>query len=538
MRHLEIFARPHLYCAFAFFLAAVSLVRADVRMPSIFGENMVLQRDIPISVWGWAEPGEKIAITLGGKTAETTAGGDGKWKVRLEPMRATDEPVEMKVTGKNELRFGNVEIGDVWVCSGQSNMRWSLAASTGGKEAIAKANHPGMRFFQVERRIAFDPAEEVTGRWLVCKPDTAELGLFSGVGFFFGRDIYLTQKVPVGLIGTYVGGTPAQAWTSLEKLDASPALKHYADTARTTKANLVELKAKHESEVLPKWREEWEKKKAEGVKVAKFKAPPAPDQNGKQAAVLFNGMVNPLIPYGIKGVIWYQGEANANKFQEYSELFPSMIQDWRERWGQGDFPFLFVQLAGYKNGGVRWKYMREAQRKALDLPATAMAVAIDVGEERDIHPRAKEPVGQRLALGARHVAYGENIVFSGPVLKEARSEGTSMVLAFDHTGGGLVVGQSPLATPEQVKAAEGRLLGFQVAGANGKFFAAEARIENNMVRLSSEAVPAPVSASYAWSPWPDPMGNLYNKEGLPAVPFSTRPEPLPAAGAAREDAED
>lgn len=492
-------------------LATCGTSVAEVWMPAIFGDNMVLQQGRNIPIWGKGAPGERVKISVGGKTAEAIADVHGRWKTTVGPLASGSASLEMRVKGNNELVFRNVLVGDVWVCAGQSNMAWPLSMTGNGEERAKQADFPQIRFFRVKRQPSFELEEDPRGSWVICTP--AEASGFSATAYYFGKEIHALRKTPVGLICSAVGGTPAELWTSTEKMSKIPALRHYSDDFFEIKARLPELTEKFEKEDLPRWREEEAKWKASPEPRGKRPRQPIPPQ---APSVLFNGMIHPLIPYAITGVIWYQGEANSSRATEYAELFPAMIEDWRARWEQGDFPFLYVQLAGYHNPD--WVDTREAQKKALALPATAMAVAIDVGEEKKIHPKDKETVGHRLAQAARNVAYGEDVEYSGPVFAGAAPSGHKLVVTFNHTGSGLMA-----AGPTGETATE--LQGFEVAGNDGRFVPAMAQINKNTVILSSDKVPQPVHVRYAWAAWPVPMANLYNNEGLPGVPFNSRPEP-------------
>ncbi len=487
-------------CAVAVFTAsalAAGTATADVKLPAIFGDNMVLQADKKVPVWGTAEPGEKIEVRVSIDQAATTAAGNaasesvmqskeataddkGNWKVVLDALPASDEPIGFVVTGKNKLTIENVLVGEVWVASGQSNMEWPVKAANDPEKEIAEAKFPEIRLFQVTKAVSPKaPADDVEGHWAVCNPET--VGSFSAVAYFFGREIQNATSRPVGLIGTYWGGTPAESWTSREKLESVESLKP----------------------LVTNWDTLAQKEGDEGDKAQK---------NPHHAATLYNGMLEPIIPFAIRGAIWYQGESNAGRAYQYRTLFPTMITDWRERWGQGDFPFLFVQLANFKQrkdqpADSDWAELREAQSMTLELPKTGQAVIIDIGEAGDIHPRNKQDVGKRLALAAMAVAYDKkDVVSSGPVLKDAKFEDDKAVLTFDHVGGGL-------------EAKGGALKGFAIAGEDRVFKWADAKIEGDTIVVSSSEVKNPKAVRYAWAD--NPEATLYNAEGLPASPFRT-----------------
>ncbi len=632
-----------------------------LRLPAIFGDYMVLQRDMPVPIWGWAKPGEEVVVRLGRVQVKTKANSDGQWKVVLPPQPAGGPHELIVATPTEQLRFRDVLFGEVWICSGQSNMEWPVAAALNPEKEIATANFPQMRFFIVEKQTAIQPLSDVKGRWEVVSPAT--VGKFSAVGYFFGRDIHQRLKVPVGLIGTYWGGTPAEAWTPKEGLQGDPALANLLSRVPRPE-ELPRLQEEHER-ALVEWRakallrdpgnkgeeqgwakaefddrdwatmplpQNWERipnmqidgavwfrkrvvlpeswagkdlllslgpiddhdvtyfngerigatgpetpsswtvprqyrvparlvragenviavrvfdlwgyggftgipqqmrlsltESDEAISLAgewkykvEFARPanqvpeqPQPPVNQWTPTALFNAMVAPLVPYSIRGVIWYQGESNVGRAAQYQKLFPALIQSWRKAWGQGDFPFLFVQLANYlprrpEPTESAWAELREAQLLTLKtVPKTGMAVAIDIGEADDIHPRNKQDVGKRLALAALAIAYGQKIVYSGPIFRSLRREANRVRIFFDHVGSGLI-------------AKGDKLVGFAIAGEDGKFVWANALIEGNSVVVWSEKIMRPVEVRYGWAD--NPECNLYNREGLPASPFRARVE--------------
>ncbi|HSI86316.1 MAG: sialate O-acetylesterase [Candidatus Methylacidiphilales bacterium] len=527
--------------------------QADVSLPGVFGDNMVLQQGVKVPVWGWAEPGEEVTVTFRDKTAKATADKDGKWRVDLDALQPLAEGEPFAVQGKNALKFNNVVVGDVWVCSGQSNMQWSLSASHNGKEEAASAKDDLLRVYMVPNKPSFVPLRDNPGKWQLCSPTS--IGGFSGVGYFFGKELrkMLGATTPVGLIGTYVGGTPAQAWTSYEGLKNGPGLEPYVtayenqlnDLSRAQKNYIrklpdyvAELKTwsegagKNYAETLARWEAEAASAKKEGQPLPPLPGPalpePArtmlPEAKSNMPGSLYNGMVAPIIPYAIKGAIWYQGESNAGAAPQYAILFPRMITDWRTRWGLGDFPFLFVQLANFRKRSAtptnaEWPLLREAQLRTLSLPNTGMAVIIDVGTGNDIHPPDKMDVGIRLSLPAKKLAYGKDIVYSGPIYDSMKVEDGKIRLSFKHIGGGLTISTSPWQQPAYPKPSTTELKGFAIAGEDKQFQWAEAKIEGDTIVVSSDKVPKPVAVRYGWDD--DPEVNLYNKEGLPASPFRT-----------------
>jgi sialate O-acetylesterase len=540
---------------FLFGLMASSPVCADVKMPAIFGDHMVLQQDLKVPVWGTADAGEKITVTAGDHTGTATADASGKWRVDLAPFPTHGDPITLTVAGHNTLKFEDVLVGEVWVASGQSNMEVPVNWMADAAQVTAKADDPQFRFFFVTHGgnfgTALEPASDLLGQWRICTPDTANN--FSGVGYFFGRELREKLKRPVGIIGPYVGGTPVTAWISLSGLQKDPPFQSYVDRYRQAKqASLSYADQLQGAEnAVDRWADQYQAALADALTRWKsdlrnsahgnnpqpgppvVQPPPQvpqlpPDVAGDRhtPTVLFNALIAPLMPYAIKGVIWYQGEDNAITPQlakEYRTLFPRLITDWREKWGEGDFPFLFVQLAGFTrddiggSGGINWPLAREAQAKTLALPKTGMATAVDIGAGTDIHPRDKLDVGLRLALAARHFAYGEDLVFTGPVFDKMTVEGNSARVSFTQTGSGLVIGSAPWTAPDLKPIPTTSLVGFTIAGADKKFVAADAKIDGNSVVLSSPQVTAPVAARYYWSNLT--QANLYNKEGLPAFPF-------------------
>ena len=489
--------------------APVLPLQADVSLPAIFGDHMVLQQGIKLPVWGKAAPGEAVSVVVGSSTGKTTADNDGKWRVELPALSTDSQPVTLTATGKNTVTVNDVLVGDVWICSGQSNMEFSLGRGKplGGAHnaatVVPAANDPELRFFVVAHNFALDPLSDVSGHWEVCTPTSA--ATFSAVGYFFGSELRQTTKCPVGLIGTYWGGTLAQCWTSLDGLKKAPEIQHYAKEFEVLKSRVL---AAH----------------PDGLTFPPNKVMPRPGFG----TALYNAMLAPLIPYGIKGVIWYHGESNERNAAEYRFLLPGLISDWREKWGQGDFPFLFVQLASCNRRIPSWPYLREAQLKALSLPNTGMASAVDVGNPGNIHPLDKADVGHRLALAARHVAYGENLVYSGPIYDAMKADKSAIRITFTQLGSGLIIGQAPWVPAGLQPLPTDKLLGFTIAGDDKKFVPADARIEGNAVIVSSPDVSTPVAVRYAWAN--APQGNLYNHENLPASPFRTDDWSDPAMG--------
>lgn len=628
------------------FVIAYTL-RAEVTLPKIFGDNMVLQRDRAIVVWGWASAKEKITVQLNKQTKTVSAGKDGQWKVSLS-AEAAGGPYQLVVKGKNTITLSNVLIGDVWICSGQSNMEWVVRNSNNAAEEIKQAQYPAIRHFKVPNTVASTPKNDLPdGSWKLCTPEN--VGDFTAVGYFFARELVKELNVPIGLINTSWGGTHSETWTSREAFEGSDEFKEMiASMPRLNLDSIARERAaamqKHieglqgsmnvSSAEIETWRQptlndnQWKKMHVPGLweqqalgdfdgvvwlrksftvtaadagKEATLELAMIDDSdetyvNGVRAGstrgysekriyripagilkegnnvvavrvedtgggggiygdesqvrivtdtksqslagdwsfrveavsrraatvgpnsyptLLFNAMINPLLPLGIKGALWYQGESNAGRAYQYRKAFPLMITDWRKRWAQGDFPFYFVQLASFNAGhgtsatGSSWAELREAQTMTLSLPNTGMAVTTDVGDANDIHPRNKQDVGKRLAALALARTYGKSVVDSGPVYKSMEVKADRIIVTLGNTGGGLVA-----------KDRYGYLKGFEIAGADQKFQYAKAYVDGNTVVVYHESVKAPVAVRFGWA---DDASddNLYNKEGFPAVPFRT-----------------
>lgn len=479
---------------------AVLCASADVSLPPLISEHMVLQRRTPIHIWGKAAPGEAVSVTFRGQTRSTVADDLGMWSAYLPPSEAGG-PFTLAVSATNTITLRDVMVGEVWVDSGQSNMEFSLRGAIGGEAEAAAANHPNIRRIHISNKVSAVPVLEADARpWELCSPQTA--AGFSAVAYFFARELDRKLGIPIGLIDSNWGGTPVEAWMSLRALSSDaqfmPAFAWWWNTI----GDPVPLARRD------KRKQDW----LDAVAKAQAAGQRPPDQawesnmeNSWMPGGLYNAMIAPLTAFPIGGVVWYQGESNATAAGAplYAGMFSAMIRDWRKAWGVGDFPFLFVQLANFTAPNGRWPELREAQRETLAVARTGMAVTIDIGDARDIHPRNKQDVGKRLALAARSIAYGENIEYSGPLLRTAVREDRSIRLWFDHAAG--------------LQAKSGELKGFQIAGADRKFEPAAAVIEGTTVVVSSPAVPHPLYVRYAWAD--NPEGNLYNGEGLPASPF-------------------
>jgi sialate O-acetylesterase len=502
--------KPTLRIILILLFAGAGAAFADIRLPAVIGDNMVLQQGGKVAIWGWADPNEEVMVGVSWHSMKwaVTADKDGKWSFKMNPPKSGG-PYEMTLTGKNSITIKNILVGEVWVCSGQSNMQWTVSNSANAEQEIAEADYPKIRLFYVKRTVADEPLSDCEGNWVECSPETVPG--FSAVAYFFGRFLHKELGVPVGLIHTSWGGTPAEAWTRREVLEAdadfAPILKRYADAV----ANYPNAMEEHKQK-LAEWKEAAEKAKAEGKNPPRRPRAPFGPGHPHTPSGLYNAMIAPLIPYGIAGAIWYQGESNAGRAYQYRTLFPAMIKNWRDDWGVGKFPFLFVQLANFMEtkpepDDSAWAELREAQLMTLALPNTGMAVIIDIGEADDIHPKNKQDVGKRLALWALADTYGKKLVKSGPIYTSMKVDGNSIVLSFDHVGGGLVAKDG-----EELK-------GFAIAGKDRKFVWADAKIEGDTVVVSSDEVSEPAAVRYAWAD--NPVCNLYNAEGLPASPFRT-----------------
>lgn len=487
-----------LACAFA------ACAHAAVTLPALLTDHMVIQRGQQAHVWGKADPGEAVSVVFRDASRDATADDLGRWSVYL-PSGDAGGPFTLTVKGSNTIELTDVLVGDVWVASGQSNMEWALAnANNGAAEVAAAANSPRIRLFQVKHSVSDYPLDDAQAKpWAVSSPDSA--ARFSAIAQIFARQLQQHINVPIGLIESDWGGTPVDAWTSMRAISSDaglmPVFASWNHLNEDTETALLRNK------------KEWD----DAIARAKAEGKPAPwrpwmnnMENSWMPTGLYNAMISPLTRYAIRGVIWYQGESNAgvDRAGIYSRLFQAMITDWRRAWGCGDFPFLFVQLANFKTDeNSRWPELREAQLQTLALRDTGMAVTIDIGNPNDIHPRNKQDVGLRLSLAARAIAYGEKIEYSGPIFREARPEGADLRVRFDHTGTGLVAHGDALR-------------GFEIAGSDGKFVPADARIDGMTVVVSNAQVSKPTQVRYGWKD--DPDCNLYNGDNLPASPFRSR----------------
>jgi len=503
-------------------MVGVVVARADVRLPKIFSDHMVLQREMATPVWGWADPGETITVKVAGQTVSATADPAGTWHVKLAPLKAGG-PYELVVAGKTTVTVTDVLVGDVWICAGQSNMEFGLGSSDNGRETVIAATNQQIRLLSVKSPQSPLPVTDTPNGWTLCSAQS--VATFSAVGYFFGATIQRETGIPIGLIGNAWGGTPIELWMNLEGMKSVPEL---TPLSQDYEKNLADYRQQLAAVVEPaaQWVAQARMAQAKGELVpvpplAMWPVPPASKLSG-----IYNGRVAPLTTFGIKGALWYQGEANGSEGESYFNKMRALIGGWRQVWGQGDFPFYFVQLANFQSrtevpaGGDGWANIRMAQLNSLKIPRTGMAVVIDIGNATNIHPTNKEDVGNRLAFWALKNDYGQtNRVCSGPLYKAMKVEGDKIRVSFDYADGGLIVGQKAGHGPA-VENAKGQLQRFAIAGEDKKWFWADAVIEGSTVLVSCQAVPAPVAVRYAFSM--NPAGcNLYNAEGLPASPFRT-----------------
>jgi len=503
-----------LFSITAVLAAGSTALQAAVALASPFSDHAVLQRGQPIPVWGTADAGEKVTVSFDGQTKMVAAGADGKWLIKLDTHTAGG-PYDLTVAGTNTITLSDILVGEVWVCSGQSNMAMVVKNSRDAGQEIAAAKYPRLRHIQIDRKTANTPITTCGGTWTVCSPET--VGGYTAVGYFFGRKLLQELDVPIGLLHTSWGGTPAEAWTSKPALTAAAT---FSGVFTAWDKQMEDYPAQMEKfkPTLAKWETEAAAAQAAGKPAPNKPRPPKGPDSPHKPACLYNGMLNPLVPYGIKGAIWYQGEANAGRAKDYRELMALMIGDWRQAFGQGDFPFYIVQLANYMERkpeptDTGWAALREAQYLVTTtVKNTGIAVAIDIGEAKDIHPKNKQDVGLRLALNALAKDYGKTIEYSGPVFKVMTVDGANAVLSFDHLGGGLAITGDLAVTGK-------KLTGFAIAGEDKKFVWADAKIVGDTVVVSAASVTKPVAVHYAWGD--NPECSLSNKAGLPAVPFRT-----------------
>jgi len=489
-------------------LSCSTLCRAAVKLPAIFSDHMVLQADTAASVWGWADEGEEVSVSIAGQTLTAEARADGKWSVKLAALKPSTTHT-LTVKGSNTLTVNDVLVGEVWLASGQSNMAFQFNKCALPAADSAAADLPQLRMFTVAQNSMRTPQMECQGQWMMCTPETVQN--FSAVAYFFGRDLHRKLKTPVGLINSSWGGTDIAAWTSEPAQAKVPALKANLDTWAKQSAAFDAVKAKTAAAAQnERWKAAVAKAKAAGKPLPRKPRPaadPAISQN--HPANLFNGMIRPIIPYAIKGVIWYQGEHNCatlEKAKLYATQLPLLVQDWREQWHARNLPFAWVQLPGFVTSPFRAQ-VREAMLKSLSVPGTGMAITVDVGEANDNHPKNKKAVGERLSLWAQARVYRQKVdAYSGPLPAGHDIKGGQVFVKFDHAQTGLQAhGES--------------LTGFQIAGTDKQWQPAQAQTMGHLVMLNSPVVKHPVAVRYGWSPLGE--GNLFNGANLPASPFRT-----------------
>ena len=498
-------------CKYSIFLVFVVMSLEAVELAAPFSDGAVLQRDLPVPIWGTERPGTTVTVTLVGNTAESVADAQGAWKVVL-PRLAAGGPHRLSVTGTTSVTLNDLMVGEVWICSGQSNMEWTTIKAARGPEEVAQANHPNIRLLNLKRVPSDQPLASITARWQSCTPATVKE--FSAVGYFFGRELARELQVPIGLISASWGATGAESWVSAQALEASSEFKAVFPAWQKILDEYPEQQERYQRSVLPRWEKQVAAAKEAGMpEPKKPRAPFGPTTPQHRPGSLYNGMIAPLVPYGMRGVLWYQGETNATetRAEPYRRLLPLLISDWRRSFGT-ELTFHLVQLANYgKNSPLNvpypvshWAVVRESQAMvAATVPGVSMAVAIDIGEANEIHPANKQEVGRRLALNALAKNYARPVESSGPVFQSFVVEGAAAAVSFTHAVG--------------LAAKDGALRGFRLAGDDGRFIDATGVITGSTITLTAPGISAPVAVRYAWDN--DPQANLVNASGLPASPF-------------------
>ncbi len=495
-------ARSHRGLLLGLLLLAVS-GRAEVRLASLFGDHAVLQQGMTVPIWGWAAPGATVTVTFADRSARAIADGTGKWFATLPPMPG-GLVGDLVVVGPNRVRRVDVATGEVWLCGGQSNMQFIVSKALQAEQEMRVEVSGRVRQFRVAIRLADTPAADCEGHWTPADPKT--VGYFTAVGYFFARELHRRTGWPVGLINASRGSTPIESWMSATALASQPAFEVVAERWRQVLQDYPERQRRYESA-----RRQWQERRKEGAPSAPEPRPPRGPGHYSTPSGYFNAMIHPLIPYAVRGMLWYQGEANHPRAPEYRALFSAFATDLRSRWSQERFPIYYTQISSHEKptdpSRQMWAYLREAQTQCLALPDTGMAVTIDIGEADDIHPRNKQEVARRLMLIARAKLYDEALEYSGPLLTTSRFTRGRAYLTFSHADGLTTRDGKPPAT-------------LQVAGADRVFHPAEGTIAGTTLSASSPAVPAPVAVRYAWSNNPE-TANLCNRAGLPASPFRT-----------------
>jgi sialate O-acetylesterase len=502
-----------------FFFVLLSLpnkLHAEVKLPALISDGMVLQQGVKANVWGFADPGEHVTVTLHNQEASTVAGSDGKWTIKVGPFLAGG-PYTLTVAGKTRIVIHDVLVGEVWVCSGQSNMSMTVGPTappyftgvTDFQNELHNADYPMIHLFTVAITVASKPQSDVKGYWTPASPDS--VNAFSAAGYFFARELFKALHVPIGMVHASLGSTTAETWTSRHTIESDPDFKPILEKEKQTLSAYPRVFDEFQQQ-FKEWKENAEHAESEGTPILKPpKVPDDPRQDTNRPSALFNGMIAPVTSYTIKGVIWYQGESNADRPVQYQKLFPALIRDWRNAWGEGNFPFLFVQLASWGIGysELNLPALREAQAMSLSLPNTGMAVATDIGDGTDGHPKDKQDIGYRLALTAMGVAYGQDVIYSGPVYDSMAVEGDKVRVRFKNVYGGLTAKNWP----------PGARSGFEIAGDDRKLVEAKAQIEGDTVVVQSDSVTHPIAIRFNWKN--NPWYHLYNHGGLPAAPFRT-----------------
>lgn len=509
---------PFAYLALTTCLLFNTQLSADLKLPAMFSDSMVIQRDQPVKVWGWATASQEVQVTIGDQNKTATTDNDGRWSLQLESMPAGG-PHKMSVSGDGStLVLKDILVGEVWLCSGQSNMAMTVSRSNNSSAEAASATHPQIRMFKVGSGHSPEPQQTCSGTWAVCSPNT--VGGFSATAYFFGRRLHKELNVPIGLINSSVGGTSVESWTSLPAQTAVTAIKPRLDawTSADDAFDQTVATARYEKAMIA-WKEKVAAQKTAAPDSKAKRAPRKPKMASRPRndrnypANLFNGKINPLVGYTIKGAIWYQGENAAGRgFSHlYGHQLATLIQDWRERWGQGDFPFGWVQLPNFRAPQTQpsqtdgWVLVQEGMLKTLAVPATGMAVTIDVGDAKDIHPKDKQSVGHRMAQWALADVYQQDILAMGPIYSASTIDGNKVTIDFNYANG--------------LHAKGNELKGFAIAGADKKFVSANAKIDGKRVIVSSPDIKQPVSVRYAWAA--NPVTSLYNAAKIPASPFRT-----------------
>lgn len=535
------------------FIFSCGVACARVQLTTIFTSQMVLQRQISVPVWGSAEPGETVTVSFAGQRKSVVTAADGRWLLRLDPLDASEQPQPLTVSAASgRVEMTDVLVGDVWLASGQSNMDFPVSSMKTAATVLSEGGDSGLRVFRVVKATAASTQNDLKGHWEAANLESIKS--FSAVAYLFAKEIRRTQRVPVAILQSSWGGTPIKAWLPMQSLEQQQPLKpllaewqkamqeHEAVLANPARVSeYTSSLARYMAEVYPAhqaalkaYQADLAAGKAVGAKpVPKAPEPqnpdpmamPSPSKRPHTPTVIYNANIHPLIPFALRGVIWYQGEADGGNGLAYRELLPRLIHGWRAAWHQGDFPFLFVQLPANQQDQVPvatagWPWLREAQLLTLrQVPHTGMAITLDIGDPKDVHPQNKAIVAARLALVGRKVAYGETIVSSGPLLVDHKVEGQMVRLRFTEIGSGLMIGQAPWVAEGNTSLPTDRLVGFYVAGSDQLWHEAVARIEGDTVIVTAPDGIAPVAVRYGWAQ--SPRANLYNHEGLPASPFRT-----------------